>query len=227
MRFTKQYFSGAEDVSEKKLTLEMNHDLAILSVDEQGILNDFQTDLFMIFEGMWFAFPTPFRRGDILINRVISEKPFVLNDIHTWGSKEMLENGYSEEDGMVKNADKTVERLMKHGDTSDMNYSGCYVNENARNGFYVFSEVFRNYLYLERYTGPLIGEQRALTSLVSYLSPDREKRISEELLCNTVHYYFMEEQCRRNRKFIEQKYTSEGKKLAGLQVNEPKENEPC
>lgn len=227
LRFTKQYFSGAEDVSEKKLTLEMNHDLAILSVDEQGILNDFQTDLFMIFEGMWFAFPTSFRRGDILINRVISEKPFVLNDIHTWGSKEMLENGYSEEDGIVKNADRTVERLMKHGDTSDMNYSGCYVNEDARNGFYVFSEVFWNYLYLERYTGPLIGEQRALTSLASYLSPDREKRISEELLCNTVHYYFMEEQCRRNRKFIEQEYTSEGKKLAGLQVNEPKENEPC
>ena len=139
----------------------------------------------------------------------------------------MLENGYSEEDGMVKNADKTVERLTKHGDTSDMNYSGCYVNENARNGFYVFSEVFWNYLYLEQYTGPLIGEQRALTSLASYLSPDREKRISEELLCNTVHYYFMEEQCRRNRKFIEQEYTAEGKKLAGLQVNEPKENEPC
>lgn len=113
LRFTKQYFSGAEDESEKKLILEMNHDLEILSVDEQDVLNDSQEDLFMTFEGMWFSFPTPFRRGDILINRVISEKPFVLNDIHTWGSKEMLENGYSEEDGVVKNADRTVERLMK------------------------------------------------------------------------------------------------------------------
>ena len=79
-----------------------------------------------------------FRRGDILINRVISEQPFVLNDIHTWGSKEMLENGYSEEDGMVKNADRTVERLMKKGDTSDMNYSGSYIGEDVRNGFYIF-----------------------------------------------------------------------------------------
>ena len=35
LRFTKQYFSGAEDESEKKLILEMNHDLEILSVDEQ------------------------------------------------------------------------------------------------------------------------------------------------------------------------------------------------
>ena len=135
----------------------------------------------------------------------------------------MLENGYSEEDGMVKNADRTVERLMKKGDTSDMNYSGCYIGEDARNGFYIFSEVFWNYLYLERYTQPLKGEQRALAALASYLSPDREKRISEELLCNTVHYYFMEEQCRRNRELIEREYTSEGKKLAGLEVSESKE----
>lgn len=223
LRFTKQYFSGAEDKFGKKLTLEMNHDLEIMSVDEQGILNDSQADLFITFEGMWFSFPTPFRRGDILINRVISEKPFVLNDIHIWGSKEMLENGYLEENSLVKNADKTVERLTKHGDTSDMNYSGSYVNEDARNGFYVFSEVFWNYLYLERYAQPLKGEQRALSALASYLSPDREKRISEELLCNTVHYYFMEEQCKRNRKFIEQEYTSEGKQLAGIQVSEAKE----
>ncbi len=223
LRFIKQYFSGAEDESEKKLTIEMNHDLELLSVDEQGVLNDSQTDLFLTFDGMWFAFPTPFRRGDILINRVISEQPFVLNDIRTWGSKEMLESGYSEEDGMVKNAGRTVERLMKNGDTSDMNYSGCYIGEDARNGFYIFSEVFWNYLYLERYTQPLKGEQRALTAIGSNLSTDREKRISEELLCNTVHYYFMEEQCRRNRELIEREYTSEGKKLAGLEVSESKE----
>lgn len=223
LRFTKQYFSGTEDKFGKKLTLEMNHDLEIMSVDEQGILNDAQTDLFMTFEGMWFAFPTPFGRGDILVNRNISEKPFVLNDIHTWGSKEMLENGYSEEDGMVKKADRTVESLMKNGDTSDMNYSGSYIGEDVRNGFYVFSEVFWNYLYLERYTQPLKGEQRALEALGSYFSPDRENRISEELLCNTLHYYFMEEQCRRNRKFIEWEYTSEGKQLAGIQVSEAKE----
>ena len=227
LRFTKQYFSGAEDESEKKLILEMNHDLEILSVDEQDVLNDSQEDLFMTFEGMWFSFPTPFRRGDILINRVISEKPFVLNDIHTWGSKEMLENGYSEEDGVVKNADRIVERLMKKGDTSDMNYSGSYIGEDVRNGFYIFSEIFWNYLYLERYAQPLKGEQRALAALASSLSPDRKKRISKELLCDTVHYYFMEEQCRRNWKFIEQEYISEGKKLVGLQVSEPKENETC
>ena len=50
----------------------------------------------------------------------------------------MLENGYSEEDGVVKKADRTVERLMKKGDTSDMNYSGSYIGEDVRNGFYIF-----------------------------------------------------------------------------------------
>ena len=48
-----------------------------------------------------------------MINPFLSEKPFVLNDIRTRESKEMLENGYSEEDGMVKNAGRTVERLIK------------------------------------------------------------------------------------------------------------------
>lgn len=83
--------------------------------------------------------------------------------------------------------------------------------------------MFWNYFYLERYTQPLEGEQRALTAIGSNLSPDREKRIGEELLCNTVHYYFMEEQCRRNREVIEREYTSEGKKLAGLEVSESTE----
>ena len=220
LRFIKQYFSEEEDESGKKLTLEMNHDLELLSVDEQGVLNDSQTDLFLTFEGMWFAFPTPFRRGDILINPFLSKKPFVLHDIRTWGSKEMLANGYAKEDGLVKNADRTIERLMKNGDTSDMNYSGCYIGEDARNGFYIFSEVFWNYLYLERYTQPLKGEQRALAALASYHSPDREERIGEDLLSNSVHYFFMEEQCRRNRKLIEREYTSEGKKLAGLEVSD-------
>lgn len=223
LRFIKQYFSGVEDEGEKKLTLEMNHDLEILSVDEQGVLNDSQTDLYLTFEGMWFAFPTPFRRGDILKNPFLSEQPFVLNDIRTWGSKEMLENGYAQEDSLVKNADRTIERLMKNGDTSDMNYSGCYIGEDARNGFYIFPEVFWNYLYLERYTQPLEGEQRALTAIGSNLSPDRKKRIGEELLCNTVHYYFMEEQCRRNREWIEREYTSEEKKLEGVEASGTKE----
>lgn len=224
LRFTKQYFSGVEDEGEKKLTLEMNHDLEILSVDEQGVLNDSQTDLYLTFEGMWFAFPTPFRRGDILKNPFLSEQPFVLNDIRTWGSKEMLENGYAQEDSLVKNADRTIERLMKNGDTSDMNYSGCYIGEDAgKNGFYIFSEVFWNYLYLEWYTQPLEGEQRALTAVGSKLSPDREKRIGEDLFSNTVHYFFMEEQCRRNREWIAREYTSEGKKLAGVEASEPKE----
>lgn len=223
LRFIKQYFSDVEDEVEKKLTLEMNHDLEILSVDEQGVLNDSQTDLYLTFEGMWFAFPTPFRRGDILKNPFLSEQPFVLNDIRTWGSKEMLENGYAQEDSPVKNADRTIERLMKNGDTSDMNYSGCYIGEDAGNGFYIFSEVFWNYLYLERYTQPLEGEQKALTAVGSKLSPDREKRIGEDLFSNTVHYFFMEEQCRRNREWIEREYTSEGKKLAGVEASEPKE----
>ena len=50
LRFTKQYFFDAEDESEKRLTLEMNHDLKILSINEQGILNDSKIDLFLAFE---------------------------------------------------------------------------------------------------------------------------------------------------------------------------------
>ena len=44
----------------------------------------------------------------------------------------------------------------------------------------------------------------------------KEKKIDVELLCNTVHYYFMEGPCERNRKWLEQLYTAEGRKLAGF-----------
>ena len=110
VRFTKQFFSGADDSDQKKLFLEMNPDLEILSINEQGALKDSQPDLFVAFEGMWFSFPTPFRRGDILINRATENKPFVLEDISTWGSEEMLKNGYPQDNGRVKNADRTIER---------------------------------------------------------------------------------------------------------------------
>ena len=191
IRFTKQYFASTENENARKIILEMNPDLEILSVNECNILKDSQVDLFLTFEGMWFSFPTPFRRGDILLNPTLSQQPFVLKEICIWGSKELLENGYLEEDGLVKSADRTVERLSRHGDTSDMNYSACYIDEDAGKGFYIFSDVFRNYLHLERYTQSLKGEQRALAALGRYLSPDRgaEDRCGVTRQCSSLLFY--------------------------------------
>ena len=103
----------------------MNPDLEILSINEQGAPPDSQPDLFIAFEGMWFSFPTPFRRGDILINRATENKPFVLEDISTWGSEEMLKNGYPQDNGRVKNADRTIERRAEgSGRSRQLSLSG-------------------------------------------------------------------------------------------------------
>lgn len=216
VRFSKYYFFNSDEESQRKITLEMNTDLEILSVDVQGILQESDLDIFLTFEGMWFSFPTPFKRGDILLNKEISGQPVVLNDINTWDSGKLIKNGYSVDDSVVKRADSRVEKLAQRGDTSDMNYSAYYVDDDKRNGFYIYSDVFWNYLYLEYYTKPLEGEQKVLLALSNKIRPETENRIDDELFCNASQLIFMEEQCRRQREYLENLYTKDSLIKAGI-----------
>ena len=139
-----------------------------------------------------------------------------MNDINTWDSGKLIENGYSVDDSVVKRADSCVEKLAQRGDTSDMNYSAYYVDDDKRNGFYISSDVFWNYLYLEYYTKPLEGEQKVLLALSNKIRPETENRIDDELFCNASQLIFMEEQCRRQREYLENLYTKDSLIKAGI-----------
>lgn len=216
VRFIKYYFSNSDEENQRKIMLEMNTDLEVVSVDVQGILQESDLDIFLAFEGMWFSFPTPFKRGDILSHEGVSGQPFVLDNISTWDSGKLIENGYSVDDNLVKRADRRVEKLSQRGDTSDMNYSAYYVNDDKRNGFYIYSDVFWNYLYLEYYTKPLEGEQKALIALSDKIRSETADRIGDELFCNASQLIFMEEQCRRQREYLENLYTKDSLIKAGI-----------
>ncbi|MBO4591231.1 MAG: hypothetical protein J5684_01555, partial [Eubacterium sp.] len=103
------------------------------------------------FEGLWFAFPTPFEKGDVVW---IPKKEawiqwecdggFVLDDLSAW-------------DGHMHAAE--------NGDNSDMNGYGFFVNENGT----VYHEAMFNYMDLEFYKGPYKMNERILPALSKFI----------------------------------------------------------
>ena len=152
------------------------------------------SDIFYgVFEGLWFDFPTPFKKGDILCEYDKSGNetdgfcrgPFVMIGITN------------------KNAN---DRIRKNGDISDMNAWGYFQNEDAT----VYYEVMFSYMNLEYYRGELSGKRRILKAFSSFI----KEEITEALLCNAYHYFINEE---NTKNLLPQGYTEEGMKLAGFE----------
>ena len=104
-----------------------------------------------VFESLWFDFPTPFKKGDIVWvpkdEKSICwdcDGGFVLEGLSTWDT-----NSY----------------IREYGDNSDMSGYGCFVNENGT----VYHEVMSNYMDLEYYKGPYKSNERILPALSKYL----------------------------------------------------------
>ena len=94
IRITKHYFADGATEQEKKLWIETDRQLNVLSLGEKDCLSDSESGTAITFEGMWFSFPTPFHRGDVLIDQRAPDSPIVLQDISTWGQEELLRNGF-------------------------------------------------------------------------------------------------------------------------------------
>lgn len=127
-------------------------------------------DIYMAFDGMWFDFPTPFKRGDIVVSEYgplghkFGEKEiFVLDSLITWDEKEGVKRGCKQE--QCKGWDKTVERMKDHGDISDMIACGYFLTDDGN----VYSECMHAYYNLEFYRGELKNEKRTLAALSSYI----------------------------------------------------------
>lgn len=106
------------------------------------------------FEGMWFDFPTPFKKGDIVWTppahsgiRWDGDGGFVLTDLGSWNPTEFI---------------------RKKGDSSDMNAVGYFVNENGT--IYVESSLAADtYMDIEFYEGPYAVNERILPALSQYV----------------------------------------------------------
>lgn len=137
-----------------------------------------------MFEGMWFAFPTPFKVGDIVYqgNRFVYDgdeipEPFVLLDIASWGEKELRQNGCRDEKHMA-NMQRLLEHHIAEGDVTDMLSAGYFANDIG--SVYREHTLCGTYLDLEYYTDPLPPEKQILTAVSNYVN----KKIDIATLAN-------------------------------------------
>ena len=101
-----------------------------LHLDPGHIDSDKESNLFRgVFDGLWFEFPTPFQKGDIVWDPAqpegICAGPFVTTGVCLDGIED----------------DRVKENLRKNGDSSDMCAGGFFLNEHLRR---VYVELYES-----------------------------------------------------------------------------------
>ncbi len=178
-------------------------------------------DLEQLFENMWFAFPTPFKKGDIVVSRHHPyggyrdmEEPFVLTNLISWGSKDLKANGYEDKDGLYKRVDEGIERrtCSRYASTMDMTAYGYFQQDDGR----LYHECIHDYFDLEYYRGKPTGLRKILWALSNYLKDE----IEVDLLMNAYSVILQEDEAQRTRDCLN--FRHDAFVLAGLE--EPFEN---
>jgi hypothetical protein len=157
------------------------------------------------FEGLWLSFPTPFKRGDIVVDKDFGNIA-VLDCMATWTSEEMKANGMTGDDKYFAGEDRVLALHKKDGDETDMCSGGYFYD--SEYGF--DHDHIDNYLNIEYVRDELKGTDRVLIALSNYI----KGKIDIELLCYAVDLLTKEEEyltTKRNEWF-----TAEGLRLAGI-----------
>ena len=177
--------NGAEDIlhvyikrqllsdPNRSMTVCLNNRLEVMDIDAfRCPLTEREQELLGAFEGMWFAFPTPFKRGGLVCQkhslkawRFPQNACYVLDSIAAGTNREMQESGFWGNRSDMQDTDRLHQMLLKDGDVTDMSFSAYSVED----GKIVFDNVGW-YLSLERFDGTLTGAQRALYPLRDLLN---------------------------------------------------------
>ena len=175
------------DSIKRSMVIELNGNGEICEIECYGDMDEQEDNLvYYGFDGMWFAFPTPFKKGDILKGSNYYDEIFVFAEL---------------------DADSEIrERLMKNGDCSDMVARGYF--QDPDNGK-IYYECMHDYMCLEYYRGELSGTKRTLKALSSYLKDE----IDIDLYSNAYRTIIEEEHIKL---LFPLGITDEGLMLAGL-----------
>ena len=157
------------------------------------------------FDDLWFEFPVPFKKGDIvwLKSRYRPEEvdPIVLTGI--------IIPPWRERDDYLK-------KRQKGGDTSDMNIWGYAADMEWYNGYHgVYSEVWWNYMDVEYYRKELSGVERVLKPISNWLKGEFGDDLC--LLLSAYHQIMSDVAV---SKMTPVGFMKEGLKLAGFPVEE-------
>ena len=141
-------------------------------------------------DGMWFNFPTPFQKGDVIVSAIGNHKnPIVLLEIAT--------------------EHKRAEYWVKRGDYTDMSVLGYMLcGETNELDRCLFVDWDSTYMDMEYFRGELTGAERVLFPLSNLV----KEKISLDLFVNAYHIILQE----HSVKIVKDLYTDEGLELAGL-----------
>lgn len=159
----------------------------VISILQYGDLTDDEENLIRSgFKKMWFTFPTPFKKGDIVTVCGCNDDVFVLDQLDS--------------------ESEARDSLWQIGDSSDMVARGYFIEPHLHNIYY---ECMHKYMNLEYYRGEITGIKRIFKALSSYLKED----IDITLYSNSYHAILVEEQAKI---VFPREYTDAGLALAGL-----------
>ncbi len=131
---------------------------------------DIEVDICSLY-GLWFNFPTPFQKGDIIWNPSQKRTNFMAGPIAVLGAGLGPSNESNE--ALIKNH-------LENGDNTDMNVWGYFASEEGT----VYQEVDYNYMDYEYYRGELPENAKILQYVSAYLKDE----LSLEMLLKTYHY---------------------------------------
>ena len=163
---------------------------AVMEVFGRHLQNETEHRIHGFFGDLWFAFPVPFQKGDIVYDPNGSEGgfcqgPFVLTETAT---------------------DVYRRTGMQMDSELDMTAQGYFQKENGA----LYAECMHAYMNLERYPEEkLTGKKRILNALGNHLKGE----IDAVLFARAYHQILLEESARDS---LPQDITDEGMLLAGL-----------
>ena len=153
------------------------------------------------FDELWFDFPVPFKRGDIVYikNKYHPDEhtPIVLDSILV---------------PSVGDKEEFIKKRREHGDTSDMDIWGYAADVEWCNGYNgIYNDTWWNYMDAEYYREELTGFNRLLKPISNWLKGELGDDLV--LMLSGYHHIMMEEYLSRT---VPALYTKEGLKMAGF-----------
>lgn len=153
------------------------------------------------FDELWFDFPVPFKRGDIV---------YIKNKYHPGDHSPIVL------DSIIvpcnENKEEYIKTRREHGDTSDMNLWGYAADVEWCNGYNgIYNDTWWNYMDAEYYREELSSYNRLLKPVSNWLKGEFGDGV--DLLLAGYHHIMMEEYLSRAVPVL---YTKEGLKKAGF-----------
>ena len=189
VEFVKTYI-GKE---EKQIFVRLNHEKRLVRVDENHYLSPEEHEIYHdVFAGMWFSFPHPFEKGDLLrqadcLYRHPYEPPFVMTSICTEDEREYC-------------------------DGSDMTAHGYFLERDG----HIYYECVHNYMNLERVPPEMARRERILVPISRYLKGE----IDWALLLGAHKIMCYDQLIDETKGMLN--YTQEGFELAGIEKKKKK-----